>query len=514
MLGAGAMASADAWTINTLGIPGVVLMERAALSLCAFVRERYPWQEGWLPLILAGPGNNGGDALALARLLGGFGYRPRVFQWLPRGQEGLSPSCALQRGIWEGLGGRVEDLRSVADIEAILDGGPGRCLVVDGLFGAGLNRPLTDAFWGDLFGLIAKRRARVLAVDVPSGLGEGPVGGAVLGAHDTVTFAFPKRALFWPDGSPHTGRIHVRQIGIPLRAVSPADRDWVLNLPDLQSPLMAPRPLLSHKGSLGHVLVLGGMGYRPGAGFLAARAALEGGAGRVTWCTDRPENLMLLSAQPALMGGVLAEDLDRLEAVADVVVLGPGLGLDEQARSLLRRLWGGDRPLLLDADALTLLAGERGSLGPRGAGVILTPHPGEWCRLSGRGTDVLLQERLRWARMDAEAWGHVLVAKGHRTLIAATGVPGRINVTGNPGMATAGAGDVLAGLIAALWARGGGRTDLAAAAAAVGVGWHGAAGDVACRRRGEASLTASDIVDALPEGWHEWQNLDLEYLGA
>ena len=512
ILTADEMRQVDRRAIEEIGIPSMVLMENASIGVADALAETFAEAES--VAIFCGPGNNGGDGLALARHLDARGYAVRTFlvirSSLPRGD------AELQLGILERSGLAVETVDAEADLATVVASCAGYDLVVDALFGTGLTRPLAGHF-GELVERLTALGKPVLAVDLPSGLdgsrAEPP--GIYLEAELTVTFAAPKVAHVFSPAADACGRVVVTDLGIPPHLVDEAPgvapeaqpRNTLhLLLGRELAACLAPRASDSHKGDFGHTLLVAGSPGKSGAAILAARAAVRGGAGLVTAAVPEPilatvdggslESMTF--ALPAGSGGGLGAGA-AVAALAAAegkrsAALGPGLGLAEdtvgETRRLIREL---AIPVVLDADALNAVAGRLGELKERDAETVLTPHPGEMARLLGISTAEVQADRIAVARRAAAESGAVVVLKGHRSLIAEPDGTVYVNPTGNPGMASGGSGDVLTGLIAALLAQG---YD-ALAAAQLGTYLHGLAGDLAIEDSAPETLTAGDLIDHL-----------------
>jgi NAD(P)H-hydrate epimerase len=469
----------DARAIQVLGIPGYELMGRAAAATLAALRAQWPAVADLC--VLCGAGNNAGDGYVIARLARSAGLGARVVALAD--PAGLAGDAARARDDFLAAGGRIESWSG---------GLPPAGLVVDALFGTGLARPVAGVARVAIEAVNAAGLP-VVAVDVPSGLdaGSGAVLGAAIRADLTVTYVGLKAGLFLGAGPDHAGRVVLDDLAIPAAA-------WAEAVPvlrrhgrdDLRAALPPRRPT-AHKGHFGHVLVVGGNTGMGGAARLAGEAALRSGAGLVTVAT-RPANAPLVSlGRPELMavGIDAAADLEPALTRATVIAIGPGLGQDDWARALFARVRAAGRPLVVDADALNLLAAAPASA----ADWILTPHPGEAARLLGTDTATVQADRLAAATALARRYGGVAVLKGRGTLVAtAAGLPWLID-GGNPGMASGGMGDVLTGITAALLAQFP-RDPAGAAAAAAAV--HAAAGDAAAAA-GARGLIAGDVVAAL-----------------
>jgi ADP-dependent NAD(P)H-hydrate dehydratase / NAD(P)H-hydrate epimerase len=506
------MRAIDRAAIDRFGVPGLDLMERAGTAVAEFASGRFrrAWRRG--VLIVAGKGNNGGDALVVARRLRA---KVRVEVVLVGTRDELSADAAANLR-------RLERSRfRVTEIAAIGVGGLvarlGRAgLVIDGLFGTGLRSPLDERSIA-VIDAINAAEAPVLAIDVPSGLDadRGVAFEAAVQATATVTFAFPKVGLLTGAGVELGGELVVADIGIPAEAVAAVMPKQHLIADDFLARIVPPRERDTHKGTYGHVLVVGGSRGKSGAVALAGRAALRAGAGLTTVASAAVETAPLLVATPELMAERLAgengepglsepveESLGPLLDGKTATVLGPGLGTSDGARRLVRAFLALDAPaLVLDADGLNCAAGRPDWLARRRGETILTPHPGEMARLVGGTTADVQADRVGAARRLAQESGAVIVLKGARTVIAAPKGRVAINPTGNPGMASGGMGDALAGIAGSLVGRGIPAFEAACAA----VYWHGLAADRVALRRGESGLLATDVIEELPVALAERQ---------
>lgn len=473
--------------IEQYGIAGIDLMNRAGAAAYACLRARWPEATG--VTVLAGLGNNGGDGYAIARLARADGLAVRVLQLGDPGR--LRGDAAQALADYGATGGEIAPLGGA---EGGLPRRPG--VLVDALLGIGLDRPVE----GELAATIAAvnaARAAVLAVDIPSGLhaDTGAVLGAAVRADLTVTFIGLKQGLFTADGPQHCGEIRFAALRAPAavygRTVLAARRvDWVR-----QSQTRARRSRTAHKGDFGHVLAIGGAPGMSGAVRLAGEAALRAGAGLTTIATHPAHAAWLNLTRPELMvagvadAAALEPPIDR----ADVIAIGPGLDRGPWGRALWSRVRTLDKPLIVDADALNLLAEEPG----RGPDWVLTPHPGEAARLLGCTIPEVAADRFGAVREIQSRYGGVAVLKGAGTLIQGPSPrPPAVCSDGNPGMATAGCGDVLTGILAALRAQGRGLACDAEEAACTAVCLHAAAGDRAARA-GEQGMLAGDLLDCL-----------------
>ncbi len=468
------------------GIGGLALMRAAGAAVARVAARDLPPGAGIA--VLCGPGNNGGDGFVAARLLAGAGHRVSLL--LLGDRDALKGDAARAAAEWEGP---VLDAAGEA-AHATLAGAD---LVIDALFGAGLSRDLAGAARALVEAVNAAGRP-VLAIDVPSGIDgdSGAVRGLAVRARDTVALVRRRPGHLLLPGRLHAGRVHVADIGIDEATVAGLAPRSFADEPSLwRAAFPVPTPE-SHKYTRGHALVLSGPHARTGAARLAARAALRVGAGLVTLAS--PGDAMAENA--AQLTAIMLRPCDGADALAalladarlDAVVLGPGLGagqgIQEGTRGLVRAAAGAGRALVLDADALTSFAGEAealaGLLAAGGARAVLTPHAGEFARLFGTPG---AGSKLDHARAAAARTGAVVVLKGADTVIAAPDGRAAINHNGTPWLGTAGAGDVLSGIVGGLLAQG----MAPFAAACAGVWLHAAAG---------AAFGPGLIAEDLPEG--------------
>ncbi len=470
----------DRAAIDILGLGGYTLMQRAGEGALRALRER--WPAARRIAVVCGPGNNAGDGYVLARLSREAGCAVTVLA--VSAPERLRGDALRACEDWRAGGGVIEPFTPQA-LEAAE-------VVVDALLGTGL----TGAVRADLAQVIeavnASGRA-VLALDVPSGLDAdtGQPLGAAVQADSTITFVALKTGLFLGEGPEHCGRVSLDDLGLAGRLPDPpAPPLERLVEADLRRALPR-RARAAHKGEFGHVLIVGGGPGMPGAARLAGEACLRVGAGRVTVAVAPQNVAAVVAARPELMCMPLT-DAGIVRTVAercDVIAIGPGLGQDEWARGALDAALGCDKPLVLDADALNLLAAA-----PTGAPRewILTPHPGEAGRLLGLSGAAVQQDRLAALQALFSRYGGTVVLKGAGTLVGREGAPAALCEQGNPGMASPGMGDVLTGVIAGLL----GQCRDPWQAARAGVLAHALAGDAAARG-GERGLLAGDVIEEL-----------------
>ena len=469
----------DRVAIVTAGIPGYTLMTRAGAAAWQVLVSS--WPAARTLAVVCGAGNNGGDGYVLARLALEAEYRVAVLQL--GDAERIRGDAQTARDAWLAAGGETVPFTVQALAEADV--------IVDALLGTGLERALEGA-WLAAVNAINAHPAPVLALDIPSGLqaDTGSILGATIRAERTATFIGRKCGLYTGQGPDVAGHITLHDLQVPEMVYGQVTAAAYRVTDPPLGPLGKPRSRTAHKGDQGHVLVVGGDHGMNGAVQLAGLAALRTGAGLVSLAT-RPEHAAAIAAAcPVLMsrgidsGRTLGNLLER----ATVVAIGPGQGRSRWAQDLLSAVLQCDLPLVIDADALNLVVHEPVVR----ANWILTPHPGEAGRLLGMTTQEVEADRFAAVTAIARTCGGVAVLKGAGTLVSTAGAPVAVCAAGNPGMASAGTGDVLTGVIAGLVAQG-----LALPQAAIaGVCVHGLAGDAAARA-GERGMIATDVIAAL-----------------
>ncbi len=470
------MAELDRLAIEGQGIDGYNLMNRAGAR--AFATLMAHWPEARAITVCCGGGNNGGDGYVVARLALERGLGVQLIAM--KSPDELSGEARRAARDWLQTGGKIEpaDERLRGDV------------IVDALLGTGLDRPVRDDY-ARLIERINDAGQSVLAIDVPSGLSAdtGMPQGISVRADVTVSFIGRKRGLFTGQAGRWCGQRVFDDLDVPEAIYESVEPDAELLDPSRLAECLPPRAPDTHKGNLGTVLVAGGNDGMAGAPVLAAQAALRTGSGLVHVATRAAHASLAAGVQPEIMGhGV--EDLDELQpllATADVIALGPGLGRNDWAGAVWRRLVASDRSLVLDADGLNLLADSP----IQRTDWILTPHPGEAARLLGVDVPEVQQDRFAAVRKLADRYEATVVLKGHGTLVADP--QGRIAVCpfGNPAMASAGMGDALTGIIASMRGQGLDEFD----AACCGVLVHALAGDRAAK--GRRQILATDLIDAL-----------------
>ena len=499
------MRELDRRAVEEFGVPGIELMENAGRHVFEAVRALLGDLDGKRIVIVAGRGNNGGDGFVAARRLRGAGAVVSAFLLGDpaevRGDAKINLDILLKTGL------RVQPISSADEIRASLADSH---TVIDAIFGTGLKGDITGLA-ADVIEAINASERPVVAVDLPSGLDAdtGRIWGVCVKADCTVTFALPKIGLLTYPGAAYVGDLLVGDIGIPKQlyeeiSVEIADDQWVAER-------LPARPADANKGTFGTAVVIAGSPGYTGAAAMASEAVLRSGAGlSILAVAEGLQDIMAAKLTEVITHGLPQTESRAIsaEAVApalelcrkaEAVVLGCGLGTHEETcrfvHEFVRQI---DKPTVIDADGLNCLASAirhpPSAISHPRSEIVLTPHPGEMNRLLGTSTEEIQSKRLDAAREAAFRFHSVVVLKGARTLIAEPAGRVFINMTGNSGMATAGTGDVLAGIIGSLLAQGMKPFE----AAVCGVYIHGKAGDIAAYELGEAGVIAGDVLDALP----------------
>lgn len=513
------MRALDRRATEQYGIPSLLLMENAALSVYMAAADMLDDVSGKRVVIVAGPGNNGGDGFAVARHLHNAGADVLIAFY---GERDKAKGDALTNiEIAEKMGLPIEAMTDAAPLVDCLEGVD---LIADALLGTGIQgdvRPLQ----AEVISVINDSGVPVIAVDIPSGVNAdtGAIGGAAVLADVTVTFALPKIGLLTYPGAEQVGRMVIADISIPVEALEDNDARVYAGDAEVARNAFPPRPTDSHKGLYGHVAIVAGSVGMTGAATLAADGALRIGTGLVTVAVPESLNdileVKLTEAMtiPVPQGKARAFGHASLERVLeivekrDAVVIGPGFGRDEDTvRFTLELIRGLTRPAIVDADGLFAISKDVSVLKQRVAPMVITPHPGEMATLLGTSTADVQSNRLEVARSFAAEYNVVVVLKGAATVVAAPDGTAYINTTGSPGMATGGTGDVLSGMIGGLLAQ---RLDpLTAAAAAVYL--HGLAGGLAADKLGEAAMIAGDVADCISDAIREVLSPAPEHCGS
>lgn len=492
----------DAATIENEPIASIDLMERASRALAEAIAER--WEAETPMTVFAGPGNNGGDALAVSRLLAEKGYRLEVYLFNTKGA--LSPDCETNKERLAGVTGVDFHEITTQFVPPTLTEDH---VVIDGLFGSGLNKPLAGGF-AAVVKYINASPAKVVSIDIPSGLmGEDNtynISANIVRADLTLSLQLPKLAFLFAENEPYVGEWQLLDIGLSEEAIDEMETDFYMLENEEMPALLKPRGRFSHKGNFGRALLIAGSQGMAGASVLAARACLRSGVGLLTVHVPFCNNFIVQTSVPEAMTELdVSEtcfssfaDTDDYQAIG----VGPGLGQAEETGTALFDLIDTcQTPMVLDADALNILGNKRTYIGRLPKGSILTPHPKELERLVGKCQNSY--ERLMKARELAKTAGVHIILKGAYSAIITPSGKCYFNITGNPGMATGGSGDVLTGVVLALLAQGY-ETEIAACLATY---VHGLAGDIACKKHGTIALTAGDIVTCLPLAWRMMEEL-------
>ena len=500
------MRRLDRRAIAELGIPGVTLMENAGASAAREILSAFGPLRGGKVVVLCGKGNNGGDGFVVARhLLRG---RARVRVFLLGAAREVKGDAAVKLGeLRRARGAQVTLVIGAGGFKEVEGALAGADLIVDGLLGTGLTGP-AEGLVARAIGAINASGRPVVALDLPSGLSSdtGALLGPTVAATLTTTFAGWKRGLLLYPGAAHAGRVRVIPIGIPPAEISRGITVFLLEPSDIR-PLLQPRAPDAHKGSFGHLLVVAGSVGKTGAAALAGRAGLRSGAGLVTIACPASQQPIVASLgmetmteslpeTPAQSLALKAKDrLHDLVGRVEAVALGPGISLDPETQSLARELVAEvGRPMVVDADGLSALAGQLDLLTRAPAPRCLTPHPGEMARMLGMTVAEVQANRIEIVRDFCQRYGVFVVLKGAHTVIGDPMGNVFLNPTGNPGMASGGSGDVLTGMVGAFLSRRMGPGEALQAA----VYLHGLAGDLARDDKGEDGLIAGDILEAIP----------------
>jgi hydroxyethylthiazole kinase-like uncharacterized protein yjeF len=500
------MRELDRLTIEKYRVPSLTLMENAGEAIVLALLKRFGKAAKGGVLVVCGKGNNGGDGLVVARQLKKKSIPCEVV--LLARKEDLAPDAAENFRAYLKIKGTIFEARE-SSLALLAQRLKGKKLVVDAILGTGLKEEVRGAY-AEAIALINSSGLPVVAADVPSGLDSdtGRPLGAAIKAEMTVALGYPKLGEVIHPGISHAGELVVADIGIHPDAVKEVAPSTELLEDEEIGWLVPARDPDSHKGTYGHLLAVAGSRGKTGAAILACRAAMRVGAGLVTLAAARSLNDIFAGALVEVMTEPLRDNADeevdplgdhewrRILEKKSAVLFGPGVGVNDSARSglwwLLKNL---DVPFVIDADGLNLLAGDIERLGGARQPPVLTPHPGEMARLIGGDTAAVNHDRVGVARAFAGRHRCYVVLKGARTVIATPAGRVFINPTGNPGMASGGMGDVLAGMLAGLLAQGFAVED----ALRLGVFLHGFAGDRVAAAKGQIGLIASDVIEALPE---------------
>ena len=486
----------DKYTIAHEPIPSIDLMERAAHALTDAIVRR--WDSSFGMVVFAGPGNNGGDALAVARMLSQKGYHVEVFLFNTKGK--LTEECQTNLERLKTCGSiYFTEISTQFDPPTLTE----KHLVIDGLFGSGLNKPLNGGFAG-VVKYINASKAQVVAIDIPSGLmGEDNtynVRPNIIRADVTLSIQLPKLSFLFPENEDIVGEWELLDIGLKQSFIDTVPNTYsILEETEIRS-LIKPRKRFAHKGSFGHGLLIAGSYGMAGASILSAKACLRSGIGLLTVHVPIHNHDLLQTTVPEAI--VHTDIQERYFAQPmhtgrySAIAIGPGLGQEEDtALAMMEQIQGSTLPIVLDADAINIMSTHRNWLSRIPKRCILTPHPGELERLIGKCMDTY--ERLTKVKELAAYLQSYIIVKGAWTCIVTPEGSFHFNPTGNPGMATGGSGDVLTGILLGLLAQGYSREE----ACKIGVYVHGLAGDLAADAKSQMGMTAGDIVEALSAAW-------------
>ncbi|MBI5233242.1 MAG: NAD(P)H-hydrate dehydratase [Deltaproteobacteria bacterium] len=502
------MRTLDRKAMSRYGIKGLVLMENAGRTVALIAKRELGRAGAKRVSIITGKGNNAGDGFVSARHLKNFGLDVMVYSLAD--MEELKGDARTNASIWAKMDGKTTSIKKSPGIKREGSFMLHSALVIDAIFGTGLDTEVKAVYAETIDFVNTRVDGRVISIDVPSGIDSttGKILGRAIRADMTVTLALPKLGLYLYPGRDLAGEITVADIGMPRELLSDNKILWNLICDDDIKPLIRPRARDAHKGSFGHVLVIGGSRGKSGAPYMAAMSAIRSGAGLATIAL--PEGLnpimeaktteVMTLPLPETSGGTLGdmshEGFRTAAENKDAIVIGPGLGDTEDTRRFVKKVLNGTAciPLVIDADALNAIGKDVSILKDVKCHVVLTPHPGEMARLLGVKTADVQGDRIGSARTLARQTGAVVILKGAGTVIADKDGRVFINPAATPALATAGTGDILTGTIGAFLAQGLNALD----SALVGVYLHGLAGEMIEKEKGVAGVIATDLLERLP----------------
>ncbi len=488
----------DNYTITHEPIKSIDLMERAAKAIARAIMDE--WTDRTPVVVFAGPGNNGGDALAVARLLAEDNYKVSVY--LFNIHNNLSDNCATNKQRL------INGKRLHHFTEVTLNFDPPELtsdmLVIDGLFGSGLNKPLMGGF-ASLVKYINQCPVKVVSIDIPSGLmcedNTYNIHANIIRADLTLTLQQKKLTMMLADCQKYIGRLHVLDIRLSPEFIEKTECNYTILEEQTVRGMIRPRNDFAHKGLMGNALIVAGSYGMAGAAVLATKACLRSGVGKVTVHTPKRNCAIIQTAVPEAVLQLDHEETYLSESVDstdyDALGIGPGIGqIENTAIALIGQIRRTGCPIVVDADALNILANHQAWMQQLPAGIIMTPHPKEFDRMAGSASTNDYERLIRAQQMAEHIKGYILL-KGHYTALCMPDGHIVFNSTGNSGMATAGSGDVLTGILTALLARGYDK----APACQLAMYLHGLAGDMAAKEVGKESLVASDIIRFLPKAF-------------
>ena len=477
----------DAYTIHASGISSVELMERAASKCTEWISGNYPQDS--LFVVLCGTGNNGGDGLAITRMLHQAGYGAKAF--LIKFSKKLSEDCSTNL---ERLKKIDESLVSDVLPETFLTDIPEHIVIIDAILGTGLNRP-AEGWLASFIDHINDLENRKISIDIPSGLPADniPDHATIIEANDTLSFQFYKRSFLHPETGKFTGNVHILDIGLDTTFIKATHSNYQIIDKDLIKTFFKTRAPFTNKGSFGTAMIIGGSYGMTGAVTLSARGAYRVGAGKVKAIIPGKGYDIFQTVVPEAMcmtsGDKYVHEITGWEDV-DAIAIGPGLGLEEKSEAAFEKLLEAcKKPIVIDADALNMIAQKKELLHKIPAGSVLTPHPKEYERIFGFSPDSML--RLEHARTQAMRYNIVIVLKDHFSMVVTPEGESWYNITGNAGLATGGTGDVLTGMITGLMAQGYEPVH----ASMLGVYLHGLSADIVLQKQSMESLIAGDVLE-------------------
>ncbi|TAN64015.1 NAD(P)H-hydrate dehydratase, partial [bacterium] len=502
------MRSIDGRAVKAFGLRGLQLMENAGRGVADVVLKELKANPANCNrvAVVAGKGSNGGDGFVCARHLQNKGIPVTVFS-LAKLDE-LSGDAAINAAVWLKSGNEFLTILGNKNLRKHVLALRHSSIIIDALLGTGISSPV-KGIYADVIATINKLGKKVISIDMPSGIDAttGKVLGCAVKADITATMAMPKLGLFSFPGYFYAGRVEVIDIGVPRSVIDDASIRWNITTGPDVSAILKPRAVESHKGSCGHLFVLAGSPGKTGAAYMCATAAMRSGAGLVTIGLPESLNDIMEVKTTEVMTLSLPESVDSKLCKASIeyiisemegksaMLIGPGLGASDAMYDVVREvILSASAPLVIDADGLNALKGRFDALKKAKAGVVLTPHPGEAGRLLGVSAKAVQDDRVGSAEKLSKLTGAVVLLKGALTVIAAPDGRVYINPTGNAGLASAGTGDVLSGMVAGLIAQGYGLTASAVVAAYV----HGAAADRLKQEAGEVGMMATDLLAVIP----------------
>lgn len=493
------------------GIPGIILMENAALACVAELKKTFSDLTGKSVAVFCGHGNNGGDGLAIARHLHNMGVNVNVFLTSPGEFNG---DAAVNFDIVKNMDIPIDTITDSDGLEYMVRAFD---IVIDAILGTGINGTVRSEVY-DIIRIINENARYIFSVDVPSGINSdsGEICGICINADKTVTFGGYKIGMFMYPAADCTGEIVPDMISVPRYIVDGQNLQVNVTDSEFVRNIIGERGNNSHKGDYGRLLIIAGSQGMSGAAFMAAQSALRSGAGLITLACPASINTVLESKTTEVMTLPLGdsdghfaenafEELRESLDKAGAVLIGPGIGRSPQAAELVRAVLKHSRvPVVVDADAINAVAEDMSILAECACELIFTPHTMEFSRLTGLNVSYIEDNRLEVSREFSEEYGAVLLLKGHHTIVTDPSLTQYINNTGNPGLASGGSGDVLAGITASLAARGIQTAEAAAAAAYI----HGMAGDIAAQSYSHEAMSALDVINCLPQTFCRILQLD------